>query len=131
MSGINGEWVSPAKKMNEAIVFEQPPHIHDLLRQMKNFHRYSDTFNVFSWRTEYLKNTFFPHAINDCNKLVPNICNSSSDKFFRNVLPNFIRAVERKIFNINDPFRMKMLIRLRLAFSLLCKYEFRLGFQDL
>lgn len=60
-----------------------------------------------------------------------NICNSSSDKIFRNVLSIFIRPVERKFFNINDPFRMKMLIRLRLAFSLLCKREFRHGFQDL
>ena len=60
-----------------------------------------------------------------------NICNSSSDKIFRNVLSIFIRPVERKFFNISDPFRMKMLIRLRLAFSLLCKHEFRHGFQDL
>ena len=49
---------------------------------------------------------------------------------FYNVLLKFIRLFERKIFNINDPFRMKTLTGLRLGFSELLKHQFRPNFKD-
>ena len=42
----------------------------------------------------------------------------------------FIRPVERKILNVNDPFEIKMLTRLRLGFSHLREHKFRHGFKD-
>ena len=38
--------------------------------------------------------------------------------------------VERKIFNINDPFAIKMLKKLRLGFSNPCEHKFGYGFKD-
>ena len=49
---------------------------------------------------------------------------------FRNALLKFIRPAERKIFNICDPFAIKMLTRLILGFDQLHKNKFRLGFKD-
>ena len=71
---------------------------------MRNSHRHSNTFHVFACRTEYFKNHFFPHVLNEWNKLDPNIRNSSNYHIFCNALLKFIRDAERKIFNINDPF---------------------------
>ena len=71
---------------------------------------------------------FFWYAINEWSKLDPNICSSSNYHIFRNVLLNFTRPVERKIFNISDLFVIKMLTRLRLSFSHFRKHKFRHGF---
>ena len=49
---------------------------------------------------------------------------------FLNALLKFIRIFERKIFNINDPFKIKILSRQRLGFSHLHKHKFRHSFKD-
>ena len=84
---------------------------------MRNSQRHPNTSHVFPCRTEYFKKSFFPHVIKEWNKLDPNFSSSSNYHIFHNALLKFIRPVERKIFNINDPFGIKMLIRLRLGFS--------------
>ena len=74
--------------------------------------------------------TFFPHVINEWNKLDPNIHSSSTYNIFCNALLKFIRPVERKIFNINDPFGIQMLTRLKLGFSHMNEHKFRHSFKD-
>ena len=59
---------------------------------------------------------FFSHAINERNELDPNIRSSSNYHVFRNTLFEFIRPVERKIFNDDNPFGMEMLTRVILCF---------------
>ena len=59
----------------------------------------------------------FPHVINEWNKFDPNIRSSSNYHIFLNAWLKFIRPFERKNFNINDPFGIKMVTRLRLGFS--------------
>ena len=49
---------------------------------------------------------------------------------FRNALLKFRRPAERKMFNICDPFAIKMLTRLILGFDHLHENKFRLGFKD-
>ena len=105
-------------------------HIHNLHSQMRNPHRHPKTFHVFPRRTEYFKNSFFPHVINKWNKLDPNICSSSNYHLFCTALLKFIRPVKRKIFNINDPFGIKLLTRLKLGFSHFPEHKFRRGFKD-
>ena len=61
--------------------------------------------------------------------LIQAISSSSNYHIFHNALLKFIRHVERKIFNINDPFGIKLL-RLRLGFSHLREYKFRNSFKD-
>ena len=108
----------------------QSSHIHNLLPQMSNSPQHPLNFRVIPFRTEYFKNSFFPHFINEWNKPDLNIRSSSNYHIFPNALLKFIRPVERKIFNINDPFETKMLTRLRLGFSYLCEHKFGHGFKD-
>ena len=71
-----------------------------------------------------------PHVINKWNNLDLNIRSSSNYHIFLNLLLKFIRVVERKIFTINGPSGMKMLIRLRLGFSHLRQHKFKHGFKE-
>ena len=60
----------------------------------------------------------------------PHILSSSNYNIFRNTLLKFIRPVERKIYDNDDLFRIKMLTRLRLGFSHLREHKIRHGFKD-
>ena len=50
---------------------------------------------------------------------------------FYNALWKFVRPVERKVFNINNMFRIKMWLRLILGLSHLLEQKFRHGFKDI
>ena len=76
------------------------------------------------------KKKFFPHVINEWNKLDTNICSFSNYQNFHNELLKFTKPIERKVFNINNPFRITMLTRLRLGFSHLREQKFRNRFKD-
>ena len=97
---------------------------------MKNSHRCLNHFHVFPCRPEYLKKKYFPYVINEWKNLDANIYSSSNYQNFSNSLLKFTRPIERKIFNINDPFGITMLTRLRLGFSHLREEKFRNGFKD-
>ena len=96
----------------------------------KKFHRHPNTFHVLPCRTEYFKNSFFPHVINEWNKLDRNIRSSSNYQISRKAFLKFLKSVGKKIFNINDPFGINMLTRLKLGFSHLREHKFRHGFKD-
>ena len=105
-------------------------HIYNLIPKIRNSHIHPNIFHVFPCRTEYFKNSCFPHAINECNKLYPIIRSSRTYHNFRNPLLKFIKPVEKKFFNINGQFGIKLLTRLRLGFSHLLEHKFRHGFED-
>ena len=109
----------------------QPSYIYDLLPQLRSFRRHVNSFNLFSCKSEYFKNSFIPNVIYEWNKLHPDIHNSASYNLFRNSLLKFIRPVQRKTFNINDSAGVKLLTRLRLGFSHLREDKFRHGSRDI
>lgn len=74
-------------------------HIRNLLPQMRNS----------NW---ILPKLICIYVINEWKKPNQHILSYSSYNTFRNALLNFIRPDERKIFNISDPLRIKMLLRL-------------------
>ena len=60
-----------------------PAYIFDFIPPARQSQRRPNTFNLFSCRTEYFKNSFFPCIIGEWNKLNPEICNSGSyNKFW-------------------------------------------------
>ena len=102
---------------------------------MSNLNRVHNTrlnYNIPSIkvRHDYFKNSFFPSAITEWNKLKLNIKNSASLNIFLKKLLNFIRPCANSIFNIHNPLRIKLLTRLRLGLSHLHKHKFRYCFQD-
>ena len=44
-------------------------YIYGFIPKVRESHRHPNTFNSFSCRTDYFKNSFFPCVIGDCNKL--------------------------------------------------------------
>ena len=75
-------------------------------------------------RSEYFKNFFIPHVINEWNTLDPDNASSTLYNLFRNTLLKFVRPAQRKFFNIIDSVEKKILTRLRLGFSHLREQKF-------
>ena len=67
---------------------------------------------------------------NEWNKLDPDICSFTSYGLLGNMFSKFIRPAQRKMFNINDSVRVKLLTRMRSGFSHPREHKFRPGFRE-
>ena len=92
--------------------------------------RHSDNIPTFFARHDYLKNSFFPSAITEWNKLDCFVKNADSFHVFKKHILNFVRPLPNSIFNIHNPLGIKYLTRLRIGFSHLKEHQFRPNFQD-
>ena len=92
--------------------------------------RHSNNIPAIHTRHNYFKNSFFPSTISEWNNLDCKIRNSGSLSIFKKNLLNFIRPCANSIFNIHNPYGIKLLTRLRLGFSHLREHKFRHCFQD-
>ena len=87
----------------------QPSRIHNLFPQMRNSHRHPNSSMYFLVELNTSKILFLHMLLMNGIKLI--------QTFVALVIIKFIRPIERKIFNINDPFGIKILTRLRLGFT--------------
>ena len=71
-----------------------------------------------------LKTLFLPYAINEWNKLDPEIRRIDSYVGFWNKLLSFIKPTELKKLSFDDPLGVKFLNRLRVDFSYLHEHKF-------
>ena len=106
-----------------------------LFNLIPNFNRVHNTrlsYNIppIKVRHDYFKNSFFPSAITEWNKLDLNIRNSASLNTFKKKLLNFIRPCANSIFDIHNPLGIKLSTRLRLGLSHLHEHKFRHCFRD-
>ena len=113
----------------EVVSTKLPAYIYDFIAPVRQSQRHSNSFNFFSCRTEYFKNSFFPYVIGEWNKLNPEIRRSGSYKIFRKSLLNYIRPRASKVYNINDTIGIKLITRLRLGFSHLREHKFKHNFR--
>ena len=95
-------------------------------RQTRN----SNNIPSFFAKHDYFKNSFFPSAITEWNKLDGFISNADSLEIFKKRILDFIRPSPNSIFNIHNPLGIKHLTRLRVGFSHLKEHKFRHNFQD-
>ena len=115
-------------------IFNDKSHSY-LFNLIPNFNRVHNTrlsYNIPSIKVRhyYFKNSFFPSAISEWNKLNLNIRNSASINDFKKKLLNFMRPCAISIIDIHDPLGIKLLTRLRLGLSPLHEHKFRHCFQD-
>ena len=89
-----------------------------------------DNISNIKARSDFFRNSFFPSAITEWNKLDRDIRNSDSLNVFKLSLLKFVRPVANSVFEINDAYGLKLLTRLRLDFSHLRYHKFRHNFQD-
>ena len=91
--------------------------------------RHSNNIPAIHARHNYFKNSFFPSTISEWNNRDCKIRNLGSLSIFNKNLLNFIRPCVNSIFNIHNPYGIKLLTRLRLGLSHLRDHIFRHCFQ--
>ena len=125
------------RKMNflyKVLKSESPSYLFNTIANSNNGHhqtRHSGNIPSFFAKHDYFKNSFFPSAITEWNKLDCYIRNADLFKVFEKYLLNFIRPMLNSIYNIHDPLGVKYLTRLRIGFSHLKEHKFKHNFQDL
>ena len=92
--------------------------------------RNTNNIPQFKVKHNFFRNSFFPSAVIEWNKLDLNIRNSESLNVFKNSLLKFIRPSGNSVFNCHNPRGVKLLTRLRLGLSHLREHKFKHGFQD-
>ena len=103
-----------------------PSYLFNLIPNFNRVHNTRLSYNIppIKVRHDYFKNSFFPSAISEWNKLDLNIRNSASLNTFKKKLLNFIRSCANSIFDIYNPLGIKLLTRLHIGLSkaLLSRY---------
>ena len=92
--------------------------------------RNSNSIPQFKVKHNFFRDSFFPSAVIEWNKLDLNIRNSESLNVFKNSLLKFIRPFGNSVFNCHNPRGVKLLTRLRLGSSHLRGHKFKHSFQD-
>ena len=108
-----------------------PSYLFNLIPNFNRVHNTRLSYNIppIKVRHDYFKNSFFPSAITEWNKLDLNIRNSASLNTFKRKLLNFIQPWANSIFDIHYPVGIKFLTRLRLGLIHLHEHKFRHCFQ--
>ena len=111
---------------------KSPSYLFNLIPNFNRVHNTRLSYNIpiIKVKQDYFKNSFFPSAISEWNKLDLNIRNSASLNAFKKKILNFIRPCSNSIFDIHSPLGIKLLTRLRLGLSPLHEHKFRHCFQD-
>ena len=84
----------------------------------------------FFIKHDYFKNSFFPSAMTEWNKLDCYISNADSFEVFKKRALSFIWPMPNSIYNIHNFLGVKYLTRLRIGFSQLKEHKFKRNFQD-
>ena len=71
-----------------------------------------DCIPLIKIKHDFFKNTFFPYAIIEWNKLDPDIRNSESLSIFRSNIFKFIRPTPRNFFNCYNHKGIRLMTRL-------------------
>ena len=92
--------------------------------------RNTNNIPQFKVKHSFFRNSFFPSAAIEWNKLDLNIRYSESLNIFQKRFLKFIRPSGSSVFNCHNLRGVKLLTRLRLCLSHLREHKFKHGFQD-
>ena len=113
---------------------KSPSYLYNLIHDRVTFYStWSSQINNISnikTRSNFFRNSFFPSTITEWNKLGCDIRISDSLNAFKLSLSKFARPVANSVFDINNPYGLKLLRRLGLGLSHLHYHKFRHNFQD-
>ena len=109
-----------------------PSYLFNLIPNFNRVHNTRLSYNIppIKVRHDYFKNSFFPSAISEWNKLDLNIRNSASLNTFKKKLRNFTQPCANSIFDIHNPLGIRLLTRLRLGLSHLHEHKCKHCFQN-
>ena len=89
-----------------------------------------DCIPLIKIKHNFFKNTFFPSAIIEWNKLDPAIRNAESLGIFKSNILKFFRPTPRSFFNCYNHKGIRLMTRLRLGLSHLREHKFNHNFQN-
>ena len=89
-----------------------------------------DNISNIKTRSNFFRNSFFPPTIIGWSKLDRDIRKSDSLNVLQLSLLKFVRPVVNSVFEINNPYSLKLLTRLHLGLSHLRYHKFRHNIQD-
>ena len=128
----NRRWYRKLCHFYKYFILKQPKYLLDIIPvKTSNYNtRNTDKIPPFKTRHNFFKNSFFPSAIIEWNKLNSDIRNISSFSVFRKTILCFIRPNSNSVFNSHNPKGIKLLSRLRLGLSHLREHKFKHSFED-
>ena len=113
---------------------KSPSYLYNLIPDRVKFYftRSSQINNIPNVKSSsnFFRNSFFPSTTTEYIKLDRDIRNSDSLNVFKWSLLKFARPEANSFFDINNPYGLKLLTRLRLSLSHLRYHKFRHKFQD-
>ena len=109
-----------------------PKYLNEYLPRLQFSHNSerNKLFAKMKCHRDYYLYSFFPYCVNQWNTLDPAIRNTTSINSFKYALLQFIRPSKSSVYNIHEPFGLKLLTRLRLELSHLRDHKFKHNFQD-
>ena len=112
--------------------YKCPKYLFNIIPTSVSTYNTRNTNNIplFKVKHNFFRNSFFPSAVIEWNKLDLNIRNSESLNIFKKTLLNFVRPSGSTVFNCHNPKGVKLLTRSRLGFSHLRDHKFKHNFQD-
>ena len=111
---------------------QSPKYLFELIPTARQAYmtRHKNSVPVFNVKHDYFKNSFFPPAIIEWNKLDSKIRNSESLALFRKRILALIRPSACSTFQCYNSKGLKLITRLRLGLSHLRFHKFMHSFQD-
>ena len=108
---------------------KSPSYLFDLIPNLNKVResRLSNNIPAIHTRQNYVKNSFFASTISEWNNPDCKIRNSGRLSIFKKNLLNFIRPCANSIFNIHNPYWLKLLTRLWFGLSQLRNQKFTLN----
>ena len=126
----NRSWLRRISYLYKTILTKLPPYLYDLIPPLHRSHRYHGCFKTLGCMTELFHNLFLQFSVNKWNKLDSDIKNSDSYAFFCKMPWALITPAGNSIYNIHDPFGVRLIKKLCLGFSHLREHKFRQNFAD-
>ena len=112
--------------------YKCPKYLFNIIPTSVSTYNTRNTNNIplFKVKHNFFRNSFFPSAVIEWNKLDLNIRNSESLNIFKKTLLNFIRPSGSTVFNYHNPKEVKLLTWLRLGLSHFREHKFKHIFED-
>ena len=113
-------------------IYKCPNYLFNIILTSVSTYNTRNTNNIslFKVKHNFFRNSFFPSALIEWNKLDLNIRNSESLNIFKKTLLNFIRPSGSTVFNCHNSKGVKLLARLILGLSYLREDKLDHSFQD-
>ena len=111
---------------------KSPFYLFDLIPEKTSSYatRNVDCTPLIKIKHNFFKNTFFPSAVIEWNKLDPTILNAKRLGIFKSNILKFIRRTPRGFFNCYNHKGIRLITRLCLGLSHLREHKFNQNFQN-